>query len=152
MSIPKVSVGGVVTNLVLAVLSLTAVSLRFYARKSSKQPLKSDDWIIFVCLVCSSFHLQFLLSQKLTNISNCVDFLYWSRNWIYICRQFWYIWGLSRNHDCRGRWEILQSTIRRWSHLSLRIRSHQDIRRSFLQTHLQREVFQHLCKYCPRND
>lgn len=51
MSIPQVSVGGVVANIVLAVFSFIAVSLRFYARKRSKQPLKSDDWIIFVSLI-----------------------------------------------------------------------------------------------------
>ncbi|KAJ8063519.1 hypothetical protein OCU04_007394 [Sclerotinia nivalis] len=53
MAIPQVAVGGVVANVILAVFATIIVSLRFYARKRSKLPLKSDDWLILFCLVCS---------------------------------------------------------------------------------------------------
>ncbi|EDN97248.1 predicted protein [Sclerotinia sclerotiorum 1980 UF-70] len=51
MAIPEVAVGGVVANVILAVSATIIVSLRFYARKRSKLPLKSDDWLILFCLL-----------------------------------------------------------------------------------------------------
>lgn len=70
MAIPQISVGGVVANLILVVLSISAVALRFYARKRSKQPLKSDDWVISVCLVCSFSKSDLCSKFHLINYSN----------------------------------------------------------------------------------
>ncbi|KAG9241330.1 hypothetical protein BJ878DRAFT_545367 [Calycina marina] len=51
MTIPDVSVAGVVVNIALAVATCSIVALRFYSRRKHNQGLKADDWVILACLV-----------------------------------------------------------------------------------------------------